>query len=335
MKQGIMSLQEGGEGPLTRPISFPAGKGTEKRIAELKRQLKEIIRSAKRMVFDDLDKNALDYLEVGSDVRSGTDTGMPTWWDKVTGNKAWQDEDLQHLGHWIDKKNIDEMVTLKGPLPENIPIDLNDLLENEFQALDMVEGAIGARLDIRELQDAFGLPEELRGSFDPLEELLEKHVVSPFGTDYGDAGTDQVHEALQRHSEELQEALQHIRYDVELEGAGDLYDKMPEEQPSFKKFLAKYGDFPSMKKIMSVLPFSAVAGAFSPLDALEIAVTPEKLGSGQLPEDPEFTDEELIRYYSDLLGPDSGIMSSDLDFEQFFDNQPEPGTPMLDVLGRR
>ena len=126
---------------------------------------------------------------------------------------------------------------------------------------------------------------------------------------------------------------------MELKGVGDLYDKMPEpedyEGRQLKRFLAKYGDFPSMKKIMSVLPFSAVAGAFSPLDALEIAVTPEKLGSGQLPEDPEFTDEELIRYYSDLLGPDSGIMSSDLDFEQFFDNQPEPGTPMLDVLGRR
>ena len=106
------------------------------------------------------------------------------------------------------------------------------------------------------------------------------------------------------------------------------------------------GPGPLDTKLMSILPFGALAGKtaihtalqaipLGPLDALEIAVTPEKLGSGQLLEDPEFTDEELIRYYSDFLGPDLGIMSSDLDFEQFFDNQPEPGTPMLDVLGRR
>ena len=106
------------------------------------------------------------------------------------------------------------------------------------------------------------------------------------------------------------------------------------------------GPGPLDTKLMSILPFGALAGKtaihtalqaipLGPLDALEIAVTPEKLGSGQLLEDPEFTDEELIRYYSDFLGPDLGIMSSDLDFEQFFDSQPEPGTPMLDVLGRR
>ena len=43
----------------------------------------------------------------------------------------------------------------------------------------------------------------------------------------------------------------------------------------------------------------------------------------------------MTSYYEDLMAPDLGMMSPDLDFEELFGEKPEPGTPMLDVLGIR
>jgi hypothetical protein len=63
----------------------------------------------------------------------------------------------------------------------------------------------------------------------------------------------------------------------------------------------------------------------------------EELGDAGLPEPPMTQAERnaMTSYYEDLMAPDLGVMSPDLDFEEFFGDKPEPGTPMLDVLGIR
>ena len=99
-----------------------------------------------------------------------------------------------------------------------------------------------------------------------------------------------------------------------------------------------------VKIATGLLATGAMATGTGPLAAAGVAITggvldnlmsPELTGLGELPEPENLTNKQKMQYYDNLMAPDLGMMSPDLDFEEFFGDKPEPGTPMLDVLGIR
>ena len=291
MGKGILSLQEGGpndddasnfyrflEEIFGNNEGAPAGgsleeqiqRAQDKRIDRLKTRLREMVKTAQRQNLDafDSDLNRPGYLESVSEIRAGTDAAMPTWWDKVTGSDRWKSERLQQMLQWLDDiapleelglspGNLKEVFGPDSPFPERFSMDVEDLSDSNLRAFDQVEA------------------EEMSRIAKTSERMFEEY-------------------------EEYAELLDEMRWENPIAGtladrkeyplADPLMEIMEETDPltgkplsSHESFLSKYIDFPSMKKIMSMVPLSALAGALSPLDALEIAATPVALGSGDVP----------------------------------------------------
>ena len=99
-----------------------------------------------------------------------------------------------------------------------------------------------------------------------------------------------------------------------------------------------------IKIATGLLATGALATGVAPLAAAGVAITggildnlmsPELMGLGEIPEPEDLTNKQKMQYYENLMAPDLGMMSPDLDFEKLFDDKPAPGTPILDILGIR
>ena len=85
-------------------------------------------------------------------------------------------------------------------------------------------------------------------------------------------------------------------------------------------------------------------GGVGPLAAAGVALTggvidnllsPVLMGESEMPELEDLPNERKMQYYENLMNQESPLSDPNIDFDRFFEDTPEPGTPMLDVLGIR
>tara|TARA_R110002012_G_scaffold58841_2_gene153057 strand:- start:2101 stop:3093 length:993 start_codon:yes stop_codon:yes gene_type:complete len=248
----------------------------------------------------DIDEyKAKHYSTLVSEVRHGTDTAMPTWWDKVTGNRAWKRERMAQARAFLDMfilpdeglEDLDMVIGPDSPFPERVPINEADILDRYLSAIETTSLGLGAYAE-----------DEIHANFGPIRDHisrvegragmlpkgnLPKSLAELMGLEPSRKmdGLEHVYEMVEILDDMHREGVQ-VHGSLTQEGAlpprsvenTDVHGRRRQV-----KFLSKYGDFPSLKNIMSVVPLSAVAGALSPLDALEFAATPVALGSGDVP----------------------------------------------------
>ena len=253
------------------------------RIDELRARLREMVKTVQRQNLDafDSDLNRPGYLESVSEIRAGTDAAMPTWWDKVTGSGRWKSERLQQMIQWLDDmaslgglglspEHLKEVFGPDSPFPERFPMDVEDLSDSNLRAFDQVEAeemspiAQTSERMFEEYEEYAELLDEMRGE-NPIAGTVADRKEYPL--EFDPVTTDDLKLHFDSHGKRIEEI-----------------DPLTGKPLSpHERFLSKYADWPSMKKIMSMVPLSALAGALSPLDALEIAATPVALGSGDVP----------------------------------------------------
>tara|TARA_A100001037_G_scaffold38421_1_gene29584 strand:+ start:11574 stop:12713 length:1140 start_codon:yes stop_codon:yes gene_type:complete len=291
----------------------PLEAAARERAEALEKRLRDVIKTRQRQhmdditrgaqkVYDDIGLKANVYSTLVSEIRAGTDAAMPTWWDKVTGNRAWQRERRAQAREFLDElvrpglpyegypelADLDMVIGPDSPFPERVPINEADFLDRYLSAIEEIWLGLGEYAE----DNVHATTAPALGRSDSISRVEERSGMRPKG-DLPGGVAELMGVEPDETIDEMRDILDDLhRKGVQAQGSLTQERALPprsventdvQGRRSYAEFLKKYGDWPSLKNIMSVVPLSAVAGALSPLDALEFAATPVALGSGDVP----------------------------------------------------